>query len=61
MKNIKNTRKDKKEAHERYKNISEEKKDKTWKKVQEKYQNLSEEQKQKLLEYMTNYYLAYKK
>ena len=29
MKNIKNTRKDKKEAHERYKNIYEEKKDKT--------------------------------
>ena len=31
------------------------------KKVQERYQNLSEKHKEKLLEYMRNYYLAYKK
>ena len=39
-----------KEARERYQNLSEEEKDKRRKKVRGRYQNLPEEQKQKLLE-----------
>ena len=49
-----------KEALERYQNLSEEEKGKRRKKIWERYQHLSKEQKQKLLEYMRNYYLAYK-
>ena len=41
-----------KEAREKYQNISEEEKDKRQKRVQERYQNLPKEQKQKLLQYM---------
>ena len=36
-----------KEAHERYQYLSEEKKNKSWKKDWERYQNFSEEQKEK--------------
>ena len=50
-----------KEAHEKYQNISEEEKDKRQIRVQERYQNLPKEQKQKLLEYMKLYYLVHKK
>ena len=50
-----------KEALERYQNLSEEEKDKRRKKVQDRHQNLPEEQRQKLLEYMKKYYLAHKK
>ena len=50
-----------KEAHEKYQNISEEEKDKRQIRVQERYQNLPKEQKQKLLEYMKHYYLVHKK
>ena len=38
-----------KEARERYQNLSEVEKDRKQKKVQERYQNLPKEQKQKLL------------
>ena len=44
-----------KEARERYQNLSEEQKEKIHNK------NLSEEQKQKLIEYRRNYYLMYNK
>ena len=41
-----------KEAREKYENLSKEEKDKRQNKVPEKYQNLSEKQKQKLLKYL---------
>ena len=61
-----------KEACERYQNLSEEEKDKRWKKARERYQIFTEEEKekkrqyhqeckQKLPEYRRNYYLTHKK
>ena len=41
-----------KEARERYQNLSEEEKGKRRKKVRDRYQNLPEERKQELLEYI---------
>ena len=40
-----------KEAHERYQNLSEDKKDKKAKKAQERYQNFTEEEKEKRCQY----------
>ena len=50
--------KHRKEARERYQNLSEEEKDKRRKKLRERYPNIPEEQKQKLLEYIKKYCLA---
>ena len=61
-----------KEARERYQNVSEKGKDKRQKKAGDRYQNLSEEErecnknnseeeKEKEVKYMRNYYLAHKK
>ena len=47
-----------KEARERYQNLSEEEKGKRRKKLRERYPNIPEEQKQKLLEYIKKYCLA---
>ena len=53
-KHLKHKERMRKEAHERYQNLSEEEKDKRQKKLRDRYQNLPEEQKQKLLEYKNN-------
>ena len=56
----------------KYQNLSEEEKNKRWKKAQERYQNFTEEEKEnrhqyylerkkKLPDYRRNYYLTYKK
>ena len=45
--NQKHKEKLRKEAHERYQNLSKEEKDKRRKKAQDRYQNLSEEEKEK--------------
>ena len=50
-----------KEAHERYRNLSEEEKEKECQYHRDRNENLSEEEKQKKVEYMRNYYLAHKK
>ena len=50
-----------KEARERYQNLSEGEKEKRWKKAQDRHKNLSEEEKQKKVEYMRNYYLSHNK
>ena len=57
-----------KEAHERYQNLTQEEKDKRQKKAWERYQNFTEEEKkyyqerkQKLPEYRRNYYLTHKR
>ena len=44
-------KKNKKEAHERYQNLSEEKKNKKCQYARERYQNLSEEKKEKKRQY----------
>ena len=50
-----------KEAQERYQNLSEEEKEKKRQYHRERNKNLSEKQKQRQVEYMRNYYLAHKK
>ena len=50
-----------KEARERYQNLSEEEKEKKHQYHGEHNKKLSEEQKQKQVEFMRNYYLAHKK
>ena len=50
-----------KEARERYRNLSEEEKEKECQYHRDRNENLSEEEKQKKVEYMRNYYLAHKK
>ena len=47
-------------AHEKYRYLYKEEKDKQWKKFWDRYKDLPEAKKQKLCEYMKKYYLAYK-
>ena len=57
----KNKERLRKEARERYRNLSEEEKEKECQYHRDRNENLSEEEKQKKVEYMRNYYLAHKK
>ena len=50
-----------KEAREKYQNLSEEEKEKKRQYHRECSENLSEEEKEKKVEYMRNYYLAHKR
>ena len=50
-----------KEAREKYQNLSEEEKEKKRQYHRECSKNLSEEEKEKKVEYMRNYYLAHKR
>ena len=50
-----------KEANERYQNISEEEKEKKRQHHRDRNKNLSKEEKEKKVEYIRNYYLAHQK
>ena len=50
-----------KEAREKFQNLSEEEKEKKRQYHRECSKNLSEEEKEKKVEYMRNYYLAHKR
>ena len=50
-----------KEARERYQNLSEEEKEKNRQYHCERNKHLSKEEKEKKVDYMKNYYLAHKK
>ena len=61
MKKQRKASKRRKKAQDRYKNLSEEEKEKKGQYHRDRNKNLSEEEKQEKAEYMRNYYVARKK